>query len=98
TASPHSFPPRRSSDLLRHRHAALCRDAHYAAGSAADAAQDRLRGEKACSCPSTAKGLHVRRGAIWRPSCFWWPWGPLPPCPWCRSEEHTSELQSRQNL
>src|SRR5690606_41981142 len=75
----HSFPTRRSSDLLPlpRRHAPL-----HAAGTAGDETPRR---------PPHARSRPVRHGDADLPPPLRWA-APL------RSEEHTSELQSRENL
>src|SRR5690606_41025684 len=85
---PHSFPTRRSSDLLHPRRITSISAAAVTGGGPGIASTYLAhRALRCCPMRCPVINVHLRPGA--QPA----PYGLDP-----RSEEHTSELQSRENL
>src|SRR5690606_41697237 len=79
----HSFPTRRSSDLARR----------------APASTGRVRNRYWKSCTRRSpRCVPSSPAATWLETASAWKTRSATCCSWPRSEEHTSELQSRENL
>src|SRR5699024_11826646 len=89
---PHPFPTRRSSDL-----AAPTVPTEATAATSSSASTDRP--PHCCRC-TTVRTCAPKAGGSARAICATAPTGRISssPCPRARSEEHTSELQSRFDL
>src|SRR5690606_41947621 len=88
----HSFPTRRSSDLRPSAHQVTTRVAEIDHPGHREKCSPPIATtrEGPCCFPSDVR-LRRRRAPRWPPPCS-------PRSPTHRSEEHTSELQSRENL